>query len=316
MANWLLMIGSVIVTAVYNNTTSLGNAYGVCVIFVTFITTCMVALVAILVWRLPFYVVLPVFLIFTGLDGAYLSSVLTKVPDGAWFTLMLAVILSLIFTLWRFGKEAQWKAESLDRLPASAVLTPSTEHLTPSFGGTPVSTVPGLGIFFDKKGDAAYLPQSFAQFVRKFAARPSVLVFFHMRSLPLPTVESGARYVITRVTGMPSTYAVVLRHGYMDDVLRSGLARELITEIELVLSHRAEANSGELETLRAAESAQMVYVLGKEVMRINHGRGVYGAVRRVLLNIFLWIRENSRTKLADMDMDVDRLIEVGFVKEI
>ena len=37
MANWLLMIGAVIVTAVYNNTTSLGNAYGVCVILVTFV---------------------------------------------------------------------------------------------------------------------------------------------------------------------------------------------------------------------------------------------------------------------------------------
>ncbi len=102
----------------------------------------------------------------------------------------------------------------------------------------------------------------------------------------------------------------------MNDVLRPGLARELITEIELVLSHRPEANASVLETLRAAESAQMVYVLGKEVMRIGHARGVYGAVRRLLLNVFLWIRENSRTKLADLDMDVDRLIEVGFVKEI
>jgi KUP system potassium uptake protein len=44
LANWLLMIGTVIVTAVYSNTTRLGNAYGVCVIFVTFITTVRLAL--------------------------------------------------------------------------------------------------------------------------------------------------------------------------------------------------------------------------------------------------------------------------------
>jgi len=36
----------------------------------------------------------------------------------------------------------------------------------------------------------------------------------------------------------------------------------------------------------------------------------------VLLSAFLWIRENSRTKLADLDIDADQLIEVGFVKEI
>lgn len=39
--NWLLMIGTVLVAAIYNNTTSLGNAYGVCVMFVTFFDTCM-----------------------------------------------------------------------------------------------------------------------------------------------------------------------------------------------------------------------------------------------------------------------------------
>ncbi|CAD6575126.1 MAG: hypothetical protein CYPHOPRED_005582 [Cyphobasidiales sp. Tagirdzhanova-0007] len=65
LANWLLMIGCIIVTGVFNNTTSLGNAYGLCVILVTMVTTFMVSLVAMLVWRFnPFLVVLPVFLIF------------------------------------------------------------------------------------------------------------------------------------------------------------------------------------------------------------------------------------------------------------
>ncbi|KAH7111009.1 potassium transporter-domain-containing protein [Dactylonectria estremocensis] len=39
--NWLLMLGTILVTAVYNNTTSLVHAYGVCVIFVTFFDTLM-----------------------------------------------------------------------------------------------------------------------------------------------------------------------------------------------------------------------------------------------------------------------------------
>ncbi|KAH8909965.1 potassium transporter [Coniochaeta sp. PMI_546] len=422
IANWLLMIGTVVVTGVYNNTTSLGNAYGVCVIFVTFITTWMVALVAILVWRLPIYVVLPVFLIFAAIDGVYTTSVLTKVPDGAWFTILLAVILSAIHILWRYGKEAQWVAESLDRLPASSLLTVgaqrtpqlpdpttktpfsrpaaastsatpsprgSTSSLTSSqptirlsepFGSLPITTVPGLGIFFDKAGDPAVLPPSFVHFVRKFAARPAVLVFFHMRPLPVPSVPLGERFVVTRrsaagrtssapgseaeewgataarsgedvagsgsgsgnnvkprvggVALLPDTYSVVLRHGYADDVLRPGLARDLVAQIELAVSGRAGNGhlAAELETLRRAVEAQTVYVLGKEAMRIKRrdgggdGEGVKGvrgaggwvrtAVRRVLLGTFLWIRDNSRAKLADLDIDVDKLVEVGFVKEI
>jgi KUP system potassium uptake protein len=41
LANWLLMIGTILIASIYNNTTSLGNAYGVCVMFVTFFDTCM-----------------------------------------------------------------------------------------------------------------------------------------------------------------------------------------------------------------------------------------------------------------------------------
>jgi KUP system potassium uptake protein len=304
----------------------------------------MVSLVALLTWRLPAWLVLPIFLIFASLDGVYVSSALFKVPQGAWFTLMLAVVLSSIFILWRFGKEAQWTAESLDRLPASALLTATTDggggndqppvRLADAFGGTPVSTVPGLGIFFDKQGDPAVLPASFAHFVRKFAARPRVLVFFHMRPLPVPTVAPGERFVVTRAASaaaglLPDCYSVVMRHGYTDDVLRPGMARELVAQVELAVARQVGSgssrgnggNEAALAALREAYGAQTVYVLGKETMRIGRpaGKSRYGPgalARRFFLAMFLWLRENSRTKLADLDIDVDKLVEVGFLKEI
>lgn len=278
----------------------------------------MVSLVAILIWRLPAYVVFPVFLIFAALDGVFLTSVFTKVPEGAWFTLLLAIILSSIFILWRFGKEAQWAAESLDRLPPSHLLSlenPANPRLAPAFGGASVSTVEGLGIFFDKMGDPAVLPASFAHFVRKFAARPTVLVFFHMRPLPLPSIPLAERYVVTRTPGgMTNCYSVVLRHGYVDDVIRPGMARELVAQVELAVTQTAAP--GERDTLRTACDSQTVYVLGKEAMRIKMGRGPWYWVRRMFLGVFLWIRENSRAKLADLDIDIDKLVEVGFLKEI
>ncbi|MCV5084763.1 KUP/HAK/KT family potassium transporter, partial [Escherichia coli] len=48
--NWLLMLGAILVTAVYGDTVKLGNAYGVCVTFVTFFDTCMVTLGSLTVW--------------------------------------------------------------------------------------------------------------------------------------------------------------------------------------------------------------------------------------------------------------------------
>ncbi len=255
------------------------------------------------------------FLVFAALDGAFLSSVLTKVPDGAWFTLMLAVILSAIFVLWRFGKEAQWKAESANRVPPSALLT-STGRLTPSFGGLPISVVPGLGIF-DKKGDVAFLPQSFSQFVAKFAAAPRSSSSSTCGLCLCPRSTRASATSSRAWPAWPPPTPLSCATATWTTCSARGLSRELVTEIELMLSRHPEANGDELAALRAAENSQMVYVLGKEVMRIHRGSGgIWAFFRRRLLTIFLWIRENSRAKLADLDIDVDRLIEVGFVKEI
>ncbi|KAK3942799.1 potassium transporter 5 [Diplogelasinospora grovesii] len=336
LANWLLMIGTVIVTAVYNNTTSLGNAYGVCVILVTFITTCMVAIVAIIIWRVPSIVVLFFFLVFAALDGVYISSALNKVPDGAWFTLLLAVLLSTIFIIWRFGKEQQWAAEAQDRFqPGHLITTDSSGDLTltPAFGGRKISNASGLGIFFDKVGDN--VPTVFTQFVRKFKARPGIIVFFHMRPLSRPTVPPSERFIISR-TVIPSCYRLTLRHGYMDDVMTPDLGRILVEQLILYITrdhtatptvvpspegsarsvHHSPEVQAELDALNKAYEDQTVYIIGKEVMKVKKGKGVKGFFRWLILELFLWIRENSRTKLADLNIDADNLVEVGFVKEI
>jgi len=328
LANWLLMIGTVIVTAVYHNTTALGNAYGVCVIMVTFITTCMVALVALIVWRINAVIVLSLFLVFACLDGAYMSAALTKVPTGAWFTILLAFILSTIFILWRYGKEMQWNAEAEDRFQPSHLMTtsPSGEvHLTKAFGGGEVRTVNGLGIFFDKIGDL--LPQVFAQFVRKFHARPEIVVLFHMRPLPIPTVPESERYILSR-TAIPHCYRITVRHGYTDKVVTPDLGKLIVEQLILFItretgtvSENSSASSkqhspeiqAELDALDRARAAQTTYVLGKEQLKVRKGSNVF---RWAVLEGYLFMREYARTKLADLNIPADNTVEMGFLKEI
>jgi len=140
------MIGTIIVTAVYNNTTSLGNAYGTCVILVTFITTSMIALVALIVWRLHWLLVFVVWLPIVTFDGLFMTAVMTKVPNGAWSTLMIAIILSGIFVLWRYGKEKQWSAEGRDRSDLTTLVLKDKDgvwRLAPAMGGRPLTHIKG-----------------------------------------------------------------------------------------------------------------------------------------------------------------------------
>jgi len=143
---------------------------------------------------------------------------------------MLAAILSYIFVLWRFGKESQWAAEGEDRFQPSHLLTTTGEgdvKLTSSFGGGVVSKVSGVGIFFDKMGDM--VPIVFAQFVRKFCARPEIIIFFHMRPLLVPSIPESERYIIERTT-IPGCYRMTARHGYTDSIITPDLGRVIIEQ--------------------------------------------------------------------------------------
>lgn len=297
----------------------------------------MTALVAIVVWRLPTVVVVFFFLVFGSLDGLYISSALVKVPQGAWFTLFLAILLSSIFTLWRFGKEQQWAAEAEDKLQPGDVLVTDKEGsavLTAQFGGRKVSDAHGVGIFFDKVGE--HVPKVFTQFVCKFRCRPGIVVFFHMRPLSQPTVPEEERFIIGR-TAIPSCYRFTLRHGYMDDVITPDLGNLIVEKITAFIrrdggdydetnpslpptpgspSPYSPETQTELNALRAACNDQTVYVIGKEVMKVRRGARFAGFPRWIFLNAFLWIRENSRAKLADFDISAENIVEVGFVKLI
>jgi len=107
----------------------------------------MVAIVALIIWRLNPFLVFAVFIVFAALDGVYLSAALTKIPQGAWFTLVLACVLSSIFILWRFGKETQWRAEASDRFQPSHLVTETEDgqlQLTDAFGGGTLTNIKGI----------------------------------------------------------------------------------------------------------------------------------------------------------------------------
>lgn len=411
--NWLLMLGTILVTAIYSNTTRLGNAYGVCVMFVTFFDTCMVTLVALIVWRLPPYLVAIPWLFFAAHDGLYLSSALNKVPDGAWFTLTLSGILASLFLLWRFGKENQWKAEAEDRFRLNSLVMKDSEgklRLTPRWGSDQLSQIRGLGIFFDKTG--VMTPSVFTQFASKFVAVMDVTVFFHLHPVEAPTVPDDERYAVSKFTTIPGCYRLVVKHGYMDEVISPDLAALIYEKVRAFIIRQAQrgealrnededssaasaienvennhelpdvSNSpsspiqppiisqsptldttsaattssadvkqsvlssstpgvvfspdtagprerhisekhpvelrdeqvaAELARLDRAYAAKIMYVVGKGQMRIRSGTPLF---RRGLLAVFLWIRDNTRAKIANLRLAMERVVEVGFVKEI
>jgi KUP system potassium uptake protein len=107
----------------------------------------MISVVAIVSWRIHPVIVLVGFLVFGSLDCLYLSSALTKVPSGAWFTLMLTAILSIVLFVWRYGKEQQCQAEMSNKVALGQLVTVDEDgelYLSAGEGGGELTKIKGL----------------------------------------------------------------------------------------------------------------------------------------------------------------------------
>jgi KUP system potassium uptake protein len=295
----------------------------------------MVALVAILVWRLPIYVVIPIFIIFALWDGMFLSASLTKIPHGAWVTLMIAGVLTCIFVLWRYGKEEQWKAEAADKIALSQVVHFMSDtqdqssprlHLAPALGGGPISTTSGFGIFFDKTGSQAIAPPIFIQYLQKFKATTEFMVLFHLRPLSVPTVAPEDLYTVSpcfaggsggkEKVQIPNCFRLTVRYGYTDEVITPDLGKLIADAIRTFLLAEDQAKEETRLSLNALERAyedQVIYIVGKDQLRIRKGKNLF---RWSVLSLFLWIRGITASKVQRLNVQADRLVEIGFIKEI
>jgi KUP system potassium uptake protein len=101
----------------------------------------------------------------------------------------------------------------------------------------------------------------------------------------------------------------------MDSIVSPDLGRLIVEQLILCITSDNSSNTSsvkhtppvqaELDALNRAATAQLVYVMDKEEMSIRKGTNI---VRRILLMMFLWIRENRRTKMADMNIPTDSMV--------
>lgn len=180
---------------------------GLSVTSVMFVTTCLMTLVIIIVWKQKSIVAAAFLVIFGSVELLYLSAVLFKVPDGGWISLLLSWTLMATMFIWNYGslKKHQFDLEnkvSMDRILSSG----------PSLG---MVRVPGIGLVYTNL--VTGIPAIFGHFVTNLPAFHQVLVFVCVKSVQVPYVSEKERFLVSRI--YPAEYAMyrcIIRYGYKD----------------------------------------------------------------------------------------------------
>ncbi|KAI1923126.1 hypothetical protein LOZ65_003321 [Ophidiomyces ophidiicola] len=325
LANWLMMLGSLAVTSVFKTTTRIGNVYGVCVVGVSFITTWLVTLVAVIIWNLHILIVLPVFLFIGFFDVLFVGAALAKVPAGGWFTVIMASILTSTLLMWSYGEGCQFHAERDESASQSTIFT-SHDQLWLQDGKAEysVKTIRGIGVFLIEPNSRS--PPVFDHFIKKFEATHEISILLQIKPLMKYSVPVKDRFTLT-ATNVTGLYRATLRYGYGDtpswdsfeEMLTDELGIRYPTEEVDSSRHTHPNTSIDSDSIPLtgstghAATKPITYVIGRDKLYVRKNSGL---IRRVILAIFTYLKGHEKTKLSRLNVPVDRLVEVSFSKAI
>ncbi|XP_039126849.1 probable potassium transporter 13 [Dioscorea cayenensis subsp. rotundata] len=338
--NWLLMFLCLVVTIGFKNTDTIGNAYGLAVIIVMFVTTCLMFLIIVTIWKRTVFLALLFIVFFGSLELLYFSACLTKVHNGGWLPLVFALLALIAMSAWHYGTSRKQSFELQNKVCLDQLLS-----LGPSLG---LVRVPGIGLIYTTT--VTGIPPMFAHFVTNFPAFHRVCVFVCLQTLTVPKVLPDEQFLIGRI-GPPEyhIFQCIVRYGYKDlrwdsdefenqlllkiaeflqrpesngemsvvsgkhsDTVVSAMARIGDTrEVKKKVRFRGVGVKQEVKELIEEKESGVAYMMGHTCV-VAHESSSF--IKKFTINvIYGFLRRNSRRPAVALGVPHTSLIEVGML---
>ncbi|CAK9229817.1 unnamed protein product [Sphagnum jensenii] len=333
--NYLLMILCIAVVAGFKDGTQIGNAFGVAVIWVMLITTVLMTLVELIIWRLPWPIVLVFFTVFGTIEGVYMTAVLNKVPQGGWVPFAIAAVFLVIMSSWNYGHQRKIHYEMNNKM--------SVHSLQDLISNSEVQRVKGICFFYS---DLVHgVPPIIPHYIRNVQTLHQILIFSTIRYLPIRTVLPEERFLVGRV-GFKGAYRCVARYGYMDVINLKGneFKDQVLQQLQAYLQsedqnnlsfvqrssvrlvnesgrvnhngvpNQAQLNLEDIHDLNLAAQHESVHVLGRTMLECGPSTGY---LDRIVVNkIYRFLKMICRPAVQALRIPSANFLEVGIYYEL
>jgi len=268
----------------FGSSDALAGAFGVAVSLLMAITTLMATFVA-LQWKHSIWVVALVNGSFLALDLLFIASTSTKLLDGGWFPLLIALVVSFLMLTWRKGEHLM----DAFRL----VLRQNLQQFMAAIGSNPPLRVPGTAVVLGRMGKG--VPLALTQNLRHNHVLHSQVLLVAVEVAEVPRVPEEERAVVTPVGGGLSR--VHLRFGFME---APNVPRGLATA-----AAQGKITLGDLQSV--------TYYTGHETI-IARGRSKLMARWRE--SLFAFMHHNAQRPGAYFRIPSAQIMEIGVEFEI
>jgi KUP system potassium uptake protein len=202
--NKFLFVAVIAVVLGFRNSDNLGAAYGIAVTGTMTIDSILafIYMRGVLKWDLV--KALPLFGIFMAIDLSFLTANLLKIEEGGWFPLVLASLVAIAMSTWRWGRQSLLERRNRNAL----TLEEFVATLKP---GRPVR-VPGTAIFMT--GNAGFVPGALLHNLKHNKVLHERIVMMTVRTLDIPRVPEDERLQIRHLEG--NFHAINVQYGFLD----------------------------------------------------------------------------------------------------
>ena len=203
--NWGLLAMVVVLVLGFRESGKLASAYGIAVTGTMLITTVMLGFLVFQIWRWNRLIATLTIGTFLGVDGAYFASNITKIPDGGWFPLLVALVSFTVLTTWAKGRRLM-----RERLEQSALPLP----VFVKSAGASVHRVRGTSVFLSTSADT--VPAALLHNLKHNQVLHERVIILNVKVEEVPHV-AGERRVEFHEAGQ-GFYRMILHYGFMDEV--------------------------------------------------------------------------------------------------
>jgi KUP system potassium uptake protein len=202
--NTLLLIGVLLLVALFRSSGALASAYGIAVTGTMVVTAMMAFVVMWRVWRWPLLGAAALIVPFLFIDLTFLSANLLKVVEGGWVPLALGGVVMTVMYTWRRGTRLLLQKTRRAETPLEG-LAGNLEKKLPH-------TVPGTAVFFTS--DPEFAPTALLHSLKHYKVLHEHNVILTIVTAPTPRVPEEERVKITPLS--PHFARVTLQFGFME----------------------------------------------------------------------------------------------------
>jgi KUP system potassium uptake protein len=156
------------------------------------------------VWQWPIWSVALFEIVFLSIDGLYFSSNLTKVPDGGWFPLLVAVIVFVLLTTWSQGRKLMLERMREAAMPIRIFIDSAASSAT---------RVSGTAVFMTSTPDG--VPHALLHNLKHNRVLHERVILLTVRVTDMPYFPVEDRFLHEDLGS--GFHRVILRYGFMEE---------------------------------------------------------------------------------------------------